>query len=417
MKIKIKVISEFLAMLTVLGLFGCGGKAGNEELSDNAVVGETGENETRYDSVGMQKETEKQEGESKKMNATVERVKGGKNAIVVISHDDGDKATANYLAAEFERLDLRGTLSLIASRVYDPETDTRKEEDIEFWQGILDTGRFNISSHTMTHRFWGMTDEAESGIYNDYSGNSFEYELEAGRITMETKGARDILRELFPTQRVLTFVKAGFGIHSSGVSLSEKSLEIISKYYIGTRWDGGGVETVPAADPYKFKSFMVRAGEDDRKWIPLVDQAIAKRGAIVFLFHNIVPGTASGISVEQEDTTRLFEYVAEKVGENKVWCAYFEDAVLYTEAARCADVKAIMADNKITVTLTDSLDNDIYNLPLTVKCEVPDDWKAVTATLPDGTSHTVESFPGIIKGRYVHIDIVPDSGDTVLTKG
>ena len=140
-------------------------------------------------------------------------------------------------------------------------------------------------------------------------------------------------------------------------------------------------------------------------------------GAIVFLFHNIVPGTASGISVEQEDTTKLFEYVAEKVDEGKVWCAYFEDAVIYTEEVRHAKVFSSILEDEITVSVTDDLDNEIYNLPLTVKCQVPDDWTSVMAEMPDGTVTKLETFPGIAAGTYVHIDVVPDSGDVILTKG
>lgn len=406
-----------LLLFLVLGLVACGGAKDDEKDRNNT--------ESMTESADTVKDTERatdtenktEEEKPKKMNAVIEKVKGGRDAIVVISHDDGDRSTANYLVSEFERLDLRGTLSLIASRVYDPATGERKEGDIEFWQGILDTGRFNISSHTMTHKFWGMTDEDERGTYNDFSGNTIEYDYEAGRITNETKGARDILREIFPSQRILTFVKAGFGTHSSGVAVSDKAMEIIAQYYIGTRWDGGGLETIPSTDPYKFKSFMVRAGEDETKWIPLVDQAIEKKGAIVFLFHNIVAGTASGISVEQEDTTKLFEYVAEKVGEGKVWCAYFEDAVLYTEEVRHAKVSSSIFKNEITVSVTDDLDNEIYNLPLTVKCQVPDEWEKVEVTLPDGTVEKLETFPGMVAGTYVHIDVVPDSGEAVIRKG
>ncbi len=411
-----RIISLILLLSLVMGLFACGGMkndgadtAGTEKITQSVDTGKDTE-----PAIDTENKTEEK---PKKMNAVIEKVKGGRDAIVVISHDDGDRNTANYLVSEFERLDLRGTLSLIASRVYDPETGERKEDNIAFWQGILDTGRFNISSHTMTHKFWGMTDEEEEGYYSDYSGGTHEYEVEAGRITKETKGSRDILREIFPSQRILTFVKAGFGIHSSGVSLSDKSLEIIEQYYIGTRWDGGGLETIPSADPYKFKSFMARAGEDETKWIPLVDQAIQKKGAIVFLFHNIVPGTASGISVEQEDTTKLFEYVAEKVDEGKVWCAFFEDAVIYTEEVRHAKVSSSLIKDEITVSVSDDLDNEIYNIPLTIKCQVPDEWKTVEVTMPDGTVERCETFPGIAAGTFVHIDVLPDSGDVILRKG
>ncbi|MBQ2377963.1 MAG: hypothetical protein II297_06150, partial [Clostridia bacterium] len=161
-----RIISLMLLLSLVMGLFACG-----EVKNDGA---DTAETEKITQSVDTGKDTEpaidtenKTEEKPKKMNAVIEKVKGGRDAIVVISHDDGDRNTANYLVSEFERLDLRGTLSIIASSVYNPVTGERKEDNIAFWQGILDTGRFNISSHTMTHKFWGMTDEEEEGYYSD----------------------------------------------------------------------------------------------------------------------------------------------------------------------------------------------------------------------------------------------------------
>ena len=75
-----------------------------------------------------------------------------------------------------------------------------------------------------------------------------------------------------------------------------------------------------------------------------------------------------------------------------------------------------MTGDQIAVTLTDNLDDEIFNLPLTVKCQIPDDWSEVEAQLPDGTTVSLEAFPGVYTGTYVRFDVVPDSGKVILTK-
>ena len=51
------------------------------------------------------------------MKATLERVRGGLDATVVIVHDDGDLATCRFLLSEYEKNGLVGTIAMVADRV------------------------------------------------------------------------------------------------------------------------------------------------------------------------------------------------------------------------------------------------------------------------------------------------------------
>ena len=72
-------------------------------------------------------------------------------------------------------------------------------------------------------------------------------------------------------------------------------------------------------------------------------------------------------------------------------------------------------DDKIVITLTDEMDdNELFDYPLTVKVNVPDEWKQNVKFTQGDTSKAVEIFEE--NGRkYVYAKIVPDSGNAVLS--
>ena len=350
--------------------------------------------------------------------ASIEKAKGGADSIVVIVHDDGDITTANFLADEFEENDLRGTIALITNKVCTIDSSGNRvvnQSAVNSWQGILNTGRFSLSSHTRNHVYWGRTDAGDSGQYYAVAGDEStlrDYTTKPGQITAEVAGSQEDLRTLFPSERVLTFIKAGFGKNVDGSQITAEATEIIKKYYITMRNTGGGVDTIPAADPYSVKSYMVKGGESASSWIGYVDEAISKNGMIVFLFHNI-RDTGSGNTVSKSNASQLFEYVGDKKANGEVWVADFEEASLYTEEYRTASVSAKRYSDRIEVTLTDTWDNDVYNYALTVRVEVPDNWESVTQTVGGETTELEVQHDK--DGYFVYASIVPDSGVATLT--
>ena len=352
------------------------------------------------------------------VNATVEKAKDGADSIVVIVHDDGDQSTATFLAEEFEENDLRGTIALITNKVCTVDSNgnrTKNQSAIDFWQSILDTGRFSMSSHTRTHTYWGRTDAGDSGTYYSVAGNPDtlkDYTTTPGQITREVAGSQEDIRACFPSQRALTFVKAGFGVNTDGSQITEEATDIIKQYYITMRNTGGEIETIPAANPYSVKSHMVREGETGEQWTEYVDTAISQNGMIVFLFHSI-RDSASGNTVAKSEASKLFAHISDKKAEGKVWCATFEEASLYTEEFRTAEANAVRYSDRIEVTLTDEVDNTVYNHALTVRVEVPENWTSVTQTV-GGESVTLE-VQHDKDGYFVYANIIPDSGVAVIS--
>ena len=355
--------------------------------------------------------------------ATIEKSFGGAEATVVIVHDDGSESTATFLAQEFERYDLRGTIGLITNKICSYDADGNRisinQSAVNAWQKILDTGRFIITSHSRTHTYWGRHDDGDSGKYN-YSDAIYSYNYKPGHITNEVKGSQDDIKYCFPSQRAITFIKPGFGKNEAdGVQITSAAYEIIEKYYVTMRNTGGGVETIPAQNPYSIKSYMVRGGEDVEDWKDYVDEAIENNGMIVYLFHNINDsGSNGGLTVKKTEADALFKYIGEKKAEGKVWVADFEQASLYTEEYRTATVTAVQNDTGITLTVTDDWDNTLYNQALTVKLEITEDsWNTVRCLYEsDASSEVVSVIRNEDGTAYIYVNVVPDSGSVIIYK-
>lgn len=343
--------------------------------------------------------------------ASVLPVRNNAKGIVTIMHDDGDLPTVEYLDGEFEENNLKGTVAMIASRVND--------NNVAAWQSYFDTGRFNLANHSYTHSYWGQDDSAESGVLSDGT----PYEIAAGNMTKEIITSGEYLREKFPEERVLSFVKPGFVYPTGLPQVSDAAYDMIRENYICMRNTGGGMNTIPPADWDNVKSLMVRADSDPASpnnhtaayWIDEVDKTIEQHGWLVFLFHNIVEDAQVGTGlVSQSKASILFDALGDRVQSGDVWCAYLDEAAMYIKESQSASVyaKKYQGDS-VGVVLTDGMEDSVYNFPITVKVEVPEGWDMVSVTQDGKVLEVAKAFTEGTSS-YVYANIVPDAGEATL---
>jgi hypothetical protein len=101
--------------------------------------------------------------------------------------------------------------------------------------------------------------------------------------------------------------------------------------------------------------------------------AVQKNIWLVLVIHGI-----DGIGWEaltSESVDEYFRYIKSK--ENDLWIATFGDVARYMRERMNSEVKSSENKGKITVTLTNSLDKSMYDLPLTLKTVVRPEWKEV----------------------------------------
>lgn len=143
-----------------------------------------------------------------------------------------------------------------------------------------------------------------------------------------------------------------------------------------------------------------------------VDTVVAHdKDWLVLVFHGV-----DGVGWEALPGSMLrdyFTYIKQK--EKDVWVATFADASKYVHERMNAEIETKKEGDKITVELTHKLDSSMYNLPLTLRTNVPDNWKTVQVKQGDN-QQTVES---VTEGdsTYVMYKLVPNAGKAELVMG
>ena len=325
-------------------------------------------------------------------------IKGGASGIVVLMHDDGDITSARLLDEIYEEYGLRGDIAMIASRVYDTATGTPDMLAVNAWQQILDTGRWNITSHSLTHQWWGLDDSS-------------------GMVTNEVVSSQTILRNLFAGQRVRAFAYPGFtaqvGEYGEDACYSIAK-ELVDQYYVVGRHSEGCASSLTDID-WTYISAESIGMSYLNTTLATIDEAAGGKMAVIFM-HNVCEDTDSPpeSTVTVSHMTEIAKKLSGYVSDGSVWNAYLEEAAMYLREAECASISAYdITDEKITVTLTDSLDNSLFDFPLTVRIEAPAAWEAAMTVQGERTSYAIAKY---VSGRWViDAEIVPDGGEAVIT--
>lgn len=130
---------------------------------------------------------------------------------------------------------------------------------------------------------------------------------------------------------------------------------------------------------------------------------------LVLVFHGI-----DSLGWEWTPIPKLEEYFTYIKGkDDKLWIATFGDATKYMREREAASVNANSKDGKISVSLTHSLDKTMYDLPLTLKTYVPNNWSSVTVS--QGThSKTVDVVRHDENGNYILYQMEPNTTNVIL---
>jgi peptidoglycan/xylan/chitin deacetylase (PgdA/CDA1 family) len=117
-------------------------------------------------------------------------------------------------------------------------------------------------------------------------------------------------------------------------------------------------------------------------------------------------------ALKTEEIDGYFSYI--KAKDNELWVATFADAAKYMRERMNATISASEKEGKITVTLTHSLNNSMYNLPLTLKTKVRPGWKEVSIR----QGNEIKQLPTQKNGKetFVLYQAVPNSGDIEITR-
>lgn len=371
--------------------------------------------------------------------------KNGTTGTVTFVLDDGDHYTADFTKVMMNKYDgLKFTYAILTNRlaslntVYDPTvgkyvyqmtedgkyTYTVKQDEVDFWNDLLKNYNTEVISHTHTHAFWGINDDGGVQEYIDDAGNvRTSGNLPVGSVSAEIYGSKQIVEELLGI-RALTHTVPGIGAKTSDVLLANGTLyKTYYTYYkqllnqaisngeiINLIGNVMGVSTA-SVDKYVTKDniksvngvsrMMVRPTDDTDLWKKFIDNAADNNGWATYCIHKIAPSPTTGHYILESDAEDLFTHALSR----NVWIANYTEAALYYAEWASANVSAVYDAGKITIELTDSEDNSVYDEALTVKASVPASWKAASAN-----GETLDVHKAADGTQFVYINIVPDSG-------
>jgi oligosaccharide reducing-end xylanase len=196
---------------------------------------------------------------------------------------------------------------------------------------------------------------------------------------------------------------------------SPSTQSVTATYYIAGRHCQGFIEANTPGNYYQISSVICgnlgavnTAADFNSKFASVA----STKGWCVFLIHGIdsdggyspLPSTVLRSSLQYLDARR-----------STFWVSTFGNVVRYAKERNDVNVQeSSNTGDSITLKVTDTLSNAIYNYPLTIRRPLPAGWLAVKVS-QNGLPVTA-SIVKVNSVKYVMFDVVPDSGDIVLSK-
>ena len=190
---------------------------------------------------------------------------------------------------------------------------------------------------------------------------------------------------------------------------------ITRRYYFAARHCQGQVEKTTPADFYNISSII--CGESGSvkttaNFIARNESAASIKGWCVYLIHGI-DGDGGYSSLNSGILRESLEYL--DANRQKYWVATFGNAVRYIRERNSVSVaETASGDTSVQVEVSDTLDNEIYNYPVSIRRTLPQGWEGATVVQDQQT------VPSRVVDRggelFVEFDIVPDAGTVLITK-
>lgn len=192
-------------------------------------------------------------------------------------------------------------------------------------------------------------------------------------------------------------------------------LTLTKQYYIAARHCQGNIERTTPSNFYQISSIIcgsqgaIKTAED---FSTRFERAATSNGWCVLLFHGIdndggyspVPSATLRASLEFLDAHR-----------DVFWVSTFSNVVRYIKERNDVSIMELSCqDTSIVLQVTDTLDDVIYNYPVTIRRPLPENWSSANVSQNDQRVNV--SVVEIDSVRYVMFDVVPDGGDVVLIK-
>ncbi len=293
-------------------------------------------------------------------------------AVYTMTTDDGYKASTALVDGMLKEYGLVATMGLIPNNMKGTKDDILTFDEAKVY---VDNGRWSVANHTMTHNQGGFDS------------------LTAEQLEVEIDGGREKLLEEFPGQKVL-------GIYTPGGKTSNLIVEKARENHYGLRRASGGNNNLPMTEDSIFAinarsignfSGATSVATTMNGWI---DTAITNNQWVCEMWHGVavpdengdLPADADWGAVSSVEADKHLEYVAQKKNEGKLWVATLDDMLAYTTQKLRTKISLVSKDEEsLKFSLTDELDDSLFDKKLTVNVKMPDGATGASVSQNGGT--------------------------------
>ncbi len=254
---------------------------------------------------------------------------------------------------------------------------------------------YEIASHTVTHAHLAILDTANMGYelrkskdeIRKHLGEKYTFSaevpfgIEDPRVMKYGFPIYQALRNLMP-EPWMTEINRGYK-EQPGNS---------DKEYV--EWERGPLSKTPMP---LMKSWVDTSLAHDNIWLVLV-------------FHGI--DDIGWQPTPHEKLKEYFTYIKNR--ENNIWIAPFGEVARYVRERMSSKIDSKNGKNKITIGLSNSLDKNLYDEPVTLKTYLPGSWKNVSVKTQNAKQKVATQKDA--KGVFVLYKAVPNEGTIEITK-
>ena len=254
------------------------------------------------------------------------------------------------------------------------------------WTNIKATAAkgHEIASHTVTHA--------------DLSNSTVQTQ------DTELKNSQSTINTQVPGQKCVTVAYPNCNIGD---------VATIQKYYIAGRTCSGQIIPKTPTDFYRLSSIIcgstgVNTAADMNA---RANSAKSSNGWAVFLIHGI--DNDGGYSpLASSVLSSHLSYV--NTNKSDYWVGTFGGVAKYIKERNALSLtETTVSANEFKITPTDNLDNTIYNVPVTIRRQLPTAW--TTANVKVGTTEVTSTIVTVNNVKYVQFDVIPDNGVYTLS--
>jgi len=234
---------------------------------------------------------------------------------------------------------------------------------LDDWRRLAAEGN-EIGSHTVHHPCMLPQITPKS---QDYSPEMMKEEVQ--------QSAQTITAAL-GTQRGLTFAypcdNETFGPPWDNTRNQARYLSYVAEFYFAARMDNGGSPVnPPELNPLTVHGLNRTVGLDSPRLLAMMEPVLRTHQWGVFEFHGV---GGDYLSISAEALEKLASYLQQ---HNEIWCATFGDVVRYIQERQALQIRATESDGRrVQFKLSWPMDPRVYDLPLTLKWELPRSWTA-----------------------------------------